>query len=238
MLEKAHQRINQAKIITGRDRAILRFIGQGGVASLNQRQQRFWEGRQRTTAQERLGQLVRAGYLEEYYTNVRLKGERIYCLNHQGANEFSAGERKQFTLGKPNQIELKQQLLAQDTRLLFEQQLSKRGGQLVSWASERNLRRENRLEQPVKNRDNSQVISDARATIENNSGQLEEIEIEIDGQYHGRMLKEKIRILANSARTTVWVTTPERVIRVKQAIQEAQASNIRVLCLEKERPRK
>jgi hypothetical protein len=140
-------------------------------------------------------------------------------------------------LGIPGLSELKQQLYSQDTRLALETGLKERGGRLIEWQNERELRREQRLSQE-RNRKlkgyarvevGGEDIPDARAVMEDSDGQRVEVDIEIDGGYYAQMLRDKIKSFAVSSKPVIWATT--RPDRIRAEIEEIGAGNITVLAL-------
>jgi hypothetical protein len=220
-----------------RDIQILRFVGKGGVATLGQLLQKFWENARERTAYERLIELSRDGYLKSSQTQARGKVEQIFILTAKGAREFGWLERKGFMVGIPGLGEMKQQLYSQDTRLALEAGLIERGGKLVDWQNERELRRNQRLSQETNRKlkgfarveVGGENIPDARALIEDSDGQRVEVDIEIDGSYYGQMLREKIKSFAASSKSVIWATT--RPDRIRAEIEDAGARNITVFAL-------
>jgi hypothetical protein len=231
------KRVGQAKIITERDRQILEFVGRNGVAAIGQLHSRYWTNAKERTAQERLQQLVNAGYLLRDSTDTRQPGEIIYGLTRKGAGEFGRLEARRLTVGLPNRGEMKQQLQMQDTYTRLEKDLAGRGAKLVDWRNERELRGEQRREQirtkgrsaGSRSRLNFEDIADGQAVIEQADGTLTQLDIEADGQYYGQMLKNKLTQLSRSARPTIWVTTGKRrAARIEREIEEAGITNIEV----------
>ena len=227
--------IYQARVLTERDRKILIFTGQGGIATLTQLHQKFWEQAKERTAYERLGELVRAGYLGSQTVHIRKSGERVYTLTPKGVRQFSVPEREGLMVGLPAHHELKQQLIAQDIRLLVEKEFEQRGMKLLEWQNERQLRSEQRhqLEQAKRARGWGKVIAgavedipDARVMIVNAEGETGELDIEIDGQYSKQMLVDKISSFARTARPTLWVTSPGRLERIRDEVEKARAGKI------------
>lgn len=233
------KKVGHAKTLTERDHQVLRWVGQGGVAGLGQLHRRFWPQAKERTAQERLNQLVAAGYMERQYTNTRRPGETVYGLCRKGAAMFSKLEQTRLTVGLPNRQEMKQQLLAQATRLILEQKQAERGGKLVEWLNEHRLRSLQRREQIASGESISaplefEDIADAQAILTDEHGETSCLDIEIDGQYYGQMLKNKIASLASSGRPILWVTNggSGRARRIELEIAGAKASNIEVLVIE------
>jgi hypothetical protein len=223
------KRIPAAKTLTERDLALMRFVGSGGVATLNQIQRKFWSNAKERTCRERLLQLEKAGHLKTHFVEARVKGEQVFTLTPKGAKEFGALERKFFFTKLPQKHELKQQLIAQDIRIKLEQDLAQQGKKLVTWKNEHQLRSEAH-HATGKKFGNSAGIPDARAVIENeNGGEAEEIDLEIDGQYWGKMLADKLGALAGSGRAGVWVTTKARAGKIAQLLGTLGANSVKVV---------
>jgi hypothetical protein len=249
------RRVGKAQLLTDRDMAIIRRIAKGGVMSLEQARQVFWRKEDgslaaRTTAQTRLGQLVGAGYLRTDYTHARRPGEQVYSLTRQGANLLTPLERARAAIGLPGQNEIRQQLDAQNVRINIERDLAGRGAQLLDWKTEHDLRSEQtrEIKKLVKHQgrklsqaelDQLPDIADAQAVIEDTSGQIYGLNVEIDGQYFGQMLKNKIgdmhRLSQQTGLPVVWATTgsPNRAARLNREIDGAGASQtVRIIEVE------
>ncbi len=142
------KRLTTAKKLTGRDYEILRFIGSGGLATVDQLHRKFWAGKQKRTARERLLQLEKAGWLKTHFVAFRQREEQelVLVLTSKGAvQHFSAAERERFIIGLPASHEQKQQLLFQETRLAIEEQLAQyhqhtEGDEMVSSAHQSGLK--------------------------------------------------------------------------------------------------
>ncbi len=61
---------------------------------------------------------------------------------------------------------------------------------------------------------------------------IQRIDIEIDGQYYGQMLDNKIAKIAGGKLPTLWVTTSQRAERIKSEIVRTGPSNIGVLIVD------
>ncbi len=221
----------QAKQLTPRDTAILQWVGQAGIASLDQVARRFWSGRSLQTGLRRMRRLVRAGYLEMHFCNVRRPGEVVFCMAEWGYRQFSSAQRERLQVGLPAPAEIAQQLLAQDAYIEIEAQVRREGGRLVGWRSERELRAEF-----VRSRSNPQQreralstmsIPDAQAMIITAHGEMEIIDIEVDGAYYGKMFWQKAKRLSESGHQVVWVCTQARASYVQKAVTDYP--NIRIL---------
>jgi Replication-relaxation len=219
-----------AKILTERDYALMRFIGSGGVATLNQIQRKFWADAKERTCRERLLQLEKTGYLKTYFVDARIGGEQVFIITPQGAKQFSQMERKFFFTSLPAKHELKQQLIAQDVRLKLEQDLTAQGKKLTVWKNEHQLRSEVYHATGIKF-GNSAGIPDARAVIEDSKGKIEEIDIEVDGGYFGKMLNAKLDALVHGGRAGIWVTTKGRANRIIQILDNLRVDSVRVMAM-------
>jgi DNA-binding PadR family transcriptional regulator len=222
------KRVTKAKFLTERDLALMNWIGSGGLASLNQLHVKFWTNAKERTCRERLLQLEKAGMLKTHFVDARVKGEQVFTLTPKGAKEFSALERKFFFTKLPQKHELKQQLISQDIRIKLERDLVQQGKKLVTWKNEHQLRSEAH-HATGKKFGNSAGIPDARAVIETEEGEAEEIDLEIDGQYYGKMLGDKLGALANSGRGGIWVTTKARAGKIAQLLGGLGASSVKVV---------
>ncbi len=138
------EHLSKAKTVTDRDRRLLHWIGTNGVASFKQLHTVFWPTANERTCRERLVQLEKAGWIERHYVHTsRKRGEQVYTLTRRCATEhFEAATRKRLMIGLPATSELKQQLTAQDTRIVLDRMLAAQGKQVVNWLNERELRSE------------------------------------------------------------------------------------------------
>jgi hypothetical protein len=210
--------------LTTRDLDILRWIGQGGVASLDQVARRFWEGKQPETALTRLRQLVKGGYLEAHVCDALRPGELVFTLTQRGRLEFDPSWRERLQIGLPSAGEIRQQLLAQDAYLALEAWAREQGAELVSWSSEREMRASFHRTRRSSIRRSRQVtahdIADAQAVVLTADGERLLLDIEIDGAYYGKMLKDKAARLGKSGRTVIWVCTQEREASIRRATND------------------
>jgi hypothetical protein len=220
---------------TQRDRALLAFIGLGGLASLAQLKRKFWpHSKGETTCRQRLYQLERAGYLQANFIQPKDSHKQVVAFNLTkiGAQTlFEAKERHYFYTRLPGKRDCHQQLVAQATRLHLEEKLPRSGQQLVGWKNERELRGEavKAMQKRLGRRGLVKFgklggIADAAALIldEAGSGQLKlikEVMIEIDGEYYGREFEKKVAEIANFGKPGLWVTTEvTRAERVRAAL--------------------
>lgn len=227
---------------TDRDRNILQWVGQGGVATLDQLARRFWPSKGVDAALNRLRQLVKAGYLETHVCDswcpggTERRGERVFALTQQGFMQFNPSERQHFYVGLPPPAEIGQQILAQEAYLRLEMQAREQGAQLVGWKSERALRAEllrshhHMLRPGARGEDLLQRdIPDAEVVILTASGERQILYVEVDGAYYGKMLWQKAGGLAKSGHPVIWVCTLSRADYIRKAV--AEYPNIQVLSL-------
>lgn len=226
-----------AKQITDRDRQIMLRIGEGGLLTFSQIKHLFWPEAKEQTALDRLTQLVKAGYLLDYQARV---GQRpgqpltpIYVLTKKGAANFEKLVQQRLSIGLPAAHELKQQILAQEARIKLEQQLTERGAKLLQWRNEHDLRGE-AVRDKMKGKKigfgKMADIADAAAIIENADGTTEQLDIEIDGQYYGQMLKNKIAKFGRAGKPVLWVSAgAARAERIQSEIATTSAENISVM---------
>ena len=219
----------RAKALTERDRALLHFVGQGGLATHSQLHQQFWGEAQRRTAYDRVQQLAKAGWLKRETVDVRKPGEIVYTLTAKGAKHFTKPERARLIIGLPAHHELKQQLIAQDVRIALEREYKAQGYELHDWQNERDLRRAQRIGRQGQGRRGRPMdeIGDAHATFVNpTTGEQVELPIEVDGQYYGKMLDKKLKGCRAMGKPMLWATSGgQRAERIRSMTTD---SNIRV----------
>ena len=75
-------------------------------------------------------------------------------------------------------------------------------------------------------------IADARMTVQTQEGRIYRQEIEIDGEYYGQMLRNKIEAYRLKGSPMLWVTTSKRANRIKDDIAKGGATNISLLVLD------
>lgn len=213
--------------LSGKRLAVLRVIGESGVASLLQLHTHFWPHTTEKAARRALLALEKLGYLQPAYTDVRGTRELIFSLTGLAVRQFGNREQARLLSGFPKYNELRQQLLVQETRLLVERKLAERGAKLVEWRNEhllRSLECKRQMEAfgisyyEVQLQD----IPDAQAVIEEADGLRHEISIEADGAYYGATLEGKLAtIRRNSSQHWLWVTySGRRAARLAGLLQE------------------
>jgi hypothetical protein len=219
--------------LTARDLAILRWVGRGGIAAASQLAGRFWPGCRATTARDRLRQLVQADYLARHTCDARRPGEVVYTLTPRGRRLFPPAEQRTLQIGLPAASARRQQLVAQDAYQYLEQEAHAQGGHLVAWQGEAALRsafyrnaRASSYQVPA----GPTEIADAQVQIAGADGRTQIYDVEIDGQYHGQMLRKKLDHCGMGGRPTLWIcAAPARAAHIRQAA--ARYPNIRVIAL-------
>jgi|APThiThiocy_ev2_2_1041544.scaffolds.fasta_scaffold47747_2 DNA-binding PadR family transcriptional regulator len=221
----------KAKVVTERDLAIMRLLGTDGVSNLETIHEKFWPQEKPRTCRERLAQLEKAGWLESHFVDTRgKKNQLVFTLTAQGAKQhFNQVERKFMITKLPAYNEVHQQLMAQRSRFILEEQLKGRGLELIGWNNERKLRSEARLQQHPGSRAWGALggVADAQAVIVNPAtGETNLLNIEVDGAYYGKVLREKIARIASAGNSTIWVTTPDRATRISNEVGLAGAGDL------------
>jgi DNA-binding MarR family transcriptional regulator len=224
-------RRDAASQLTERDRQILYSTGRTGIASRSQLARHFWPGKQEATANKRLAQLVKAGYLESTFSAARGPREPIYSLTRKGCLLFDPSTRAKLQIGLPAQAARKQQLMAQEAYLWLVAAAQSAGGRLVGWHTEHELHAAWYLKH-VKLRRNlllEEEVADAQAVIMTPDGACQEIDIEIDGQYFGASLRGKGARLGQQGRPTLWICSAPRADYLRGVLHDYP--NIQVVVL-------
>ena len=221
--------------LTDRDLAILRWIGFGGIASLEQLAVRFWQSsNQITTAKARLARLEGAGLLRRAWCHKRGKPELVYTLTARGVKELPPIVQDRVRPGWPPSGEIVQQLMANDAQALIERELQPKGARIIEWRTARELRAEYGKEVARANYEGRNLphteIADAQIEIQAKDGSKTIVDIELDGQYFGRMLEEKMKGFGKQkSRRVWWVCTAARSNIISAAALPYR--NIRVVVL-------
>lgn len=211
--------------LTQRTYAILRWIGQGGLATRNQLARRFWPGGQYQTVHKHLYRLRQAGYLLIRPWHVPDRHTVLYALTCRSSQALQI-RLPAIQIGWPSNGEYTHLILGQETRLLLEQQVAAQGGEILEWRSDRLLRH---LRSPADGED-SHEIPDAEVDVRTGSRQaVETWAVEIDGQYYGAMLAAKAAHYAEHPYPVLWACRPQRAATVYAAVR--QYSNIQLLVL-------
>lgn len=212
--------------------AILEFIGTDGIASLVNLSQKFWPESSIPSCRRFLKHLEKGGWVEHHFIQVCKQGQLVFTLTAKGAREnFSQAARKNLMIGLPANSEIKQQMLAQKARMQLEEQLAVEGKRIIEWQNERQLRRETirNIKSGISNLLDLNDNADARMTVMSKDGQTYRLEIEIDGEYYGQMLRTKLETYGKKDKLLLWVTTPNRASRIYKEIALAKITNISLL---------
>ncbi|HEX2911479.1 MAG TPA: hypothetical protein VH186_11780 [Chloroflexia bacterium] len=241
--------LGESTRLTGRDLEVLRLAGMDGLATLEALHHKFWAGASERTCRDRLRKLEKAGWLSSRYIDTpERRGVLVFTLTPLAVREFAilTGHEPLYR-EMPDRREIHQQLLAQEARLQLEKTLRARGLTLVEWAGERQLRSEFYRNQSTHlglrtgyraatasptSRDFLELV-DARAIITNTAtGKSWAVLVEIDGDYWGQRLRQKLTALAQAAQPVVWITPPRRAGRVRAEITKVRAHNIELIVLQ------
>jgi hypothetical protein len=209
--------------LSTRNQVILRWIGEGGVATRQQLTRRYWSDARPRTAYRQLQRLVSSGYLLMRPWHIATRQEVIYALTPEGGWVLNAGAPHLY-IDWPSHGEIDHLIRGQEVRSLLEQRLAARGGTLIQWRSERLLRH---LQPPSTQPGD---IPDAQMIVRpTQNGPIETVDIEIDGKYYGQMLAGKAAQYGDYTRPVLWVCEPHRAPLVGTAIQSYP--NIELLVL-------
>lgn len=207
---------------------IMRLLGTDGISNLKTIHEKFWPQAKAQTCRDRLLQLEKAGWLKSHFVDTRAKkNELVFTLTPQGAKlHFSQIQRKFMITKLPAFNEVHQQLMAQQARFILEGRLREQGLELAGWLNERQLRSQARLQQRPGTRAWGALggVGDAQAVIvDPATGETTNQNIEVDGAYYGKVLRNKISGIVSAGKSTIWVTTPDRSSRIESEISLAGA---------------
>jgi hypothetical protein len=196
---------------TARDLEIFRQVGQLGASTTTAIHREFWAGRQLQTAQDRLDQLTKAGYLKHQVLTVQGQAQHVYSLGRQAVALFSEVERRGFLL-KPAPGELAH--LLRTGEVLAHLRATH---QVSGFVHEHGVRSAVR-------RGASQGLADGQVTLDGTA-----VLLEIDSpHYTGQRLREKVAALSQASHPVLWVVASQaRLETVSRAA--ANTPNIEVL---------
>lgn len=196
---------------TARDVDIFRHVGQRGVSTTAAIHREFWAGRQVQTAQDRLDQLAKAGYLQHQVVVERGQARQVYALGRKAITLFSEIERRGF-LTKPAAGELAHLLRTGEVldRL-------RRSHQVTGFLHEHALRSATR-------QGTRRGLADAQVTLDGVQTLLE-----IDSpHYTGQRLRQKVAELGQADRPVLWVVGSQARLETVSQVAGGQA-NIQVV---------
>jgi hypothetical protein len=210
-----------------RTRLILRWIGDGGLASRPQLTRRFWpHARYPRAAYQYLHDLIRQGHLLTARQTVLGRVYDLYVLTEQGSTAIKVYPPFVRT-GWPHHREYAHLLLGQEVRLHLEQQLARagQGGQILAWRTDYLLRH---LTPPSQTQEE---IADVQVELRRTAtSRLEVLHVEVDGSYYGTLLETKAAAYGTQQVPVLWACLPHRATRIRNAV--AAYPNIEVLTLE------
>jgi hypothetical protein len=214
--------------LTSFSRALLRWIGDGGLATRDQLARRFWSpGGHARSPYVYLYRLEQQGYLRSRRHQVLGRVHPLYVLT--AAASMALQIYPPFVrIDWPPPAEYEHLALAQETRLHLEQQLaqSATGGAIRAWRSDYLLRH---LYPPPQTQEH---IPDIQAELCLGPRQrVETYQIEIDGgHYHGKLLARKVAQYGAQPHKVIWACRTHRAARIARAIQPYP--NIQILALD------
>lgn len=214
----------QKLVITKRDRELFRFLGEHETATFDQIRQKFWPNSvTKQTAQDRLDKLRRDGLIQkfDYLPNDSSQKKLVRYQIKRAALQYLDAETASRLYTKPLQDhEVPQVIATVQARLELERQ----GYDVQGWISERELRREQH--QDIANSQSYDTIADGQViVIDPSTGEVTRVDVEIDGQYYGKMLKKKLDCF--SGREVIWATTPNRISYISKKVNQ----NIKVIAI-------
>jgi hypothetical protein len=196
-------------------RVLLRWIGEGGLASRAQLARRFWPAaRYPRTAYQHLYRLVRQGYLLTTPYDRHGRHHDLYVLTAAGSAVL--GTVPPFVrIGWPPSHEWPHLLGGQEVRLHLEQRLAAagQGGAIRAWRTDYRLRH-----LPLPARAPAAIADIQMEWCRTATSASETVLIEIDGAYFGQMLATKVAAYADPATRVLWVCSPHRVARRRRAV--------------------
>ena len=206
-------------VLHERDREIFRFVGEHETATFDQIRQKFWPGSTSPkTARDRLTLVYMEGFIMRYPYIFSPTGRSIrrYSITRRAATLLEGVTTARLYVGKLIDREVEAALKGVAARL----ELERRGYDVVGWISERELgRAQHRAIEAARMNGRlamADAVSDGQALIrDGETGAIRAIDVEIDGQYWGRMLDEKVAAFAD--RPVFWVCPASRVVRVTAA---------------------
>jgi hypothetical protein len=210
-----------------RTRLILRWIGDGGLASRGQLTRRFWPcARDPRAAYQYLHDLVNRGLLLTAWQTVLGRVHDLYVVTGPGSAALNVHPPFVRT-GWPHPREYAHLLLGQEVRLYLEQQLAcaGQGGQILAWRTDYLLRH---LLPPAQT---PEEIADVQVELRRETASpVEVLHVEVDGGYYGTLLEAKAAAYGTQPGPVLWACLPQRVARIRKAV--AAYPNIDVLTLE------
>lgn len=228
---------------------LLQYTGENGLATFYQLLALFWPAsKSERTARARLSLLEQAGLLTHHYIGARWPAELVFCLTGRAAELFEPAQRELMIIGLPSHHEQKQILMAQDTRLYLERYLPTQHLRLIQWTNERVVRGRalaNRLEggsgwlrqdesaegpsHMAEVPDGEIILGRVNSRGELITGSQFRVYLEMDGQYWGKQLDQKLASLARLPDQTIYVVPEPRAERLRRALEPYASSGKLIL---------
>ena len=218
-------------VIQDRDREIFRFLGEHETATFAQVRQKFWAASVTDkTAHDRLDKLRKEGYIvrHTYTTTTNGRTTTRYSITRKALRELEPATTERLYTGKLIDREVEQAIKGVEARL----ELERRGYQVTGWISERQLQRAQHVAIAHARRAGrpatAAAISDGQAIIaDSKTGEIATIDVEIDGQYYGKMLCQKVQGFAG--RPVFWACPPRRAALVRRAASPEYSRDYRMI---------
>ena len=205
------------------DRERIEFIGQHETATLKNVADKFYKG-DIEAARHRMDKLARVGLVakHEERADPQHQHETRYQLKKAALRELDPERAERCYVGPISERGVQEALKGIRARLKLEAQ----GVIIKEWVSGRNLTRDQTTD--FRRNGWSKRISDGQAIIvDPATGKTTAKDIEVDGQYHGKMLDSKMR--GFEGREVIWACEPNRVARVSRAA--ADYPNVTVMSI-------
>jgi hypothetical protein len=213
--------------LTAQAYTLLRWIGDGGLASRAQLARRFWPAaRSSAVAYQYLYRLVQAGYLWPGRQTILGQVRDLYVLTPAASAALQVAPPF-IRVGWPHPREYAHLLLGQQVRLALEHELRAAGqeGTIRAWRTEYLLRH---LSPPAQL---PSALPDIEAEVQRTATSARErLAIEIDGAYYGQLLARKAAAYGTPGTPVLWACLPRRVARLRAAL--APYPNIDLFVLE------
>lgn len=187
---------------TARDLAIMRLVGERGVVAQECLIAHFWpQSTTPRTAQDRLAQLVAAGFLRCERIASRAREEVVYYLARKGTLRLPETDRHLLITGKPAYGEIAHLLRTGDILDRLHARYT-----LECWHTERLLR--SRTSQGG----GRAPVADFSVVLRDPLWGVTAWMVEVDGAYYGARLAKKVAALGQSGDDLLWVVySPARL---------------------------
>lgn len=210
--------------LTERDLKVLEWIGCCGGDELRHISARYWPLCKPHTADVRLMKLVTEGYLS--VTRDRRDVTRTFFLTEKAAKSLPGVSRLHLQIGVGPDVTRAQSRMLPMAISTIEANARAQGGELIYWRTEREVRAA-LLRRKVDNEELS--MADGQAVIRGADGRFHELNVEIDGEYYGKMLTEKLEKLTEHRQATLWCCTRARAAYLRKRLAGCAYAELLVL---------